>query len=301
MFFACQKHVPLVKWPRIDPHRINQVLHYGGWVTITGLLTPILNGLDRFVIGATSGAQAITYYSIAFTFSTKLTMIPGSISRAIFPSFSRQGENEAIALARNATFGLAVVLTPIVLVTIILVHPFFNLWLGASVSQHCFRPAEILLFGVWVNGLAFVPYALLQGQNRPDLVAKFHALETVPFVALLWMGIHVAGVEGAAWAWSVRVVIDTALLFGAAKLGGKLIRQLIPIFVLVAATLMGVSVINEGLLTRLPVSAALAALILMWGWFVAPRPARSMLGHFTQAVAKIRRVSQGAAIAIIPQ
>jgi O-antigen/teichoic acid export membrane protein len=135
----------------------------------------------------------------------------------------------------------------------------------------------------------------MQGQNRPDIIAKFHAIEAVPFVALLWLGVRVAGVEGAAWAWSFRVVTDTILLFWAARLGRKLINQLMPAFVLLAATLMGVSVLNESLRIRLPAAVVLAALGLIWGWFAAPEPARNMIGRITQAVGRIRTLCRVAA------
>src|SRR5207302_9188310 len=141
MFLACRKYVPLVGMPRLDLERMRKILGFGGWVTVTGLLTPLLNGFDRFIIGVASGAQAIAYYSVAYNFSMKFALIPGSVSRALFPAFSNQRTLEASALARDAVLGIAVVLTPVILVSIALVHPFFTLWLGADFAERCFRPS----------------------------------------------------------------------------------------------------------------------------------------------------------------
>lgn len=288
MFLACKKHIPLISWPHVDIKQVRKVLSFGGWVTITGLLTPLLNGLDRFVISIGSGPQALAYYSIAYNFSTKLTLIPGSASRALFPAFSQQTESTANKLARDAVLGVAAILTPIVMTTIILVHPFFTVWLGPNEAQHCFRPAEILLLGIWINGLAFVPYALLQGQNRPDLVAKFHALEIVPFMIVLWLGIRIAGVEGAAWAWTVRVIVDGLLLFWAAKVGHTLIIQFLSASALITVTLFSTKLLDIGPATRIPAAVLIGAFGVAWSCLAAPTPTRNMIRAFVHTLTKLR-------------
>ena len=295
MFLACRKYVPLVGLPKLAWSRVRSVLGFGGWVTVSGLLTPLLNGLDRFIIGLGSGPQAIAYYSVAYNFSTKYSLIPGSVSRALFPSFSKQTEREASTLARDAVLGVAVILTPVVLVSIVLVHPFFTFWLGPYMAERCFRPAEILLLGVWVNGLAFVPYALLQGQNRPEVVAKFHAIEVLPFLVILWIGIKVAGVEGAAVAWTVRVTVDAALLFWASRSGTRLATPLLPAFGLICATLLGIRFYDQGVLWRLGLAFSVGCIGLLWAWILAPEPSKAIFARSIATLGRYRGLSRAAA------
>ena len=66
---------------------------------------------------------------------------------------------------------------------------------------------------VWINGLAFVPYALLEARGRPDLTAKFHMIEILPHIVLLWICLHRFGLIGGAWALVFVSALDAALLF----------------------------------------------------------------------------------------
>ena len=65
--------------------------------------------------------------------------------------------------------------------------------------------------------------------------AKLHLLELVPFLAVLWLGIEVAGVAGAAAAWSGRVILDTILLMIAAKNSARAQAYLFPAAMFTAA------------------------------------------------------------------
>jgi hypothetical protein len=74
-----------------------------------------------------------------------------------------------------------------------------------------------LAAGVFLNSLAQVPLALVQGVGRPDLTAKLHLLELPLYVLGLWWLISTFGIVGAAIAWTLRVGLDAAVLFGMAQ------------------------------------------------------------------------------------
>jgi O-antigen/teichoic acid export membrane protein len=91
-----------------------------------------------------------------------------------------------------------------------------SLWVGPSFAAHSTGALRWLAIGTFVNGLAQVPYALVQAAHRPDLTAKFHVAEVPLYLlTLLWLLPHY-GVEGAAIAWTLRAAVDAAALMGAA-------------------------------------------------------------------------------------
>jgi len=51
------------------------------------------------------------------------------------------------------------------------------------------------------------------GVGRPDLPAKFHLFELFFYVGIAWLLISKWGINGAAVAWTLRVILDTSLLF----------------------------------------------------------------------------------------
>ena len=91
-----------------------------------------------------------------------------------------------------------------------------QVWLGSNFAAQSKMVMQILALGVLVNSLAQVPYALLQGVGRPDITAKFHLLELPLHIGIVWFLVGHWGIAGAAGAWTMRVTLDTLLLFVAA-------------------------------------------------------------------------------------
>ena len=64
-----------------------QLLRFGGWVTVTSLVSPMMIILDRFIIGALLGAKAVSYYTVPFQLADRTGIIPFALSSALFPRF----------------------------------------------------------------------------------------------------------------------------------------------------------------------------------------------------------------------
>ncbi|CAG4888363.1 flippase [Paraburkholderia gardini] len=206
---------------------IKPLFSYGAWITVTNLASPLLETADRLLIGSALGPQAVAYYQVPFNLAVRVRILPGVISRTLFPRMSALATHNAAELATNAVRGLAAAMTPLIVFGIFLMQPFLTLWTGHDFASKATSVGETILVGVWINSLAFIPYGHLQATGRPDVVARFHLFELVPFVALLWWSLHAFGLIGAALAWSARCAVDGFLLFRAAGLGRQLTRHLL--------------------------------------------------------------------------
>jgi len=196
------------------------LLCFGGWMTVTNVVGPLMVTLDRFLIGALLSVTAVAYYATPYEVVTKLWMIPGALVGVMFPAFSTssaQDRNRTAVLFRRSVKCVLLVLFPMVLLLIVLAQDGLKLWLGAEFAQHSFRVLQILAVGVFVNSLALVPFTLLQGVGRPDLTATLHLIELPMYLGLLWWLISARGIEGAAIAWTARVALDALFLFWLAK------------------------------------------------------------------------------------
>jgi O-antigen/teichoic acid export membrane protein len=214
------------------------LLAYGSWVTVTNIISPLLATLDQLMIGSLIGARAVTFYSVPMSLVMRTQIVAGAMSRTLFPRMSRSSQEDAYSLAERAVGVLAYGLGAACSSAIILAGPFFTHWISPEFSSHVASITEILLVGGWVNGLAFIPFALLQGQGRPDVVAKFHALEVIPFIAVLWLFLHFFGLTGAAVAWTLRVTVDAVLLFTAARFRPHHALRAVPALALIAGALV---------------------------------------------------------------
>jgi O-antigen/teichoic acid export membrane protein len=87
-----------------------------------------------------------------------------------------------------------------------------DIWLGAEFANRGYQVAQVVAIGVLANGVASVPFALLQASGRPDITAKLHLLELPLYVAAVYVFTTHLGVVGTAVAWTGRVTLDAALL-----------------------------------------------------------------------------------------
>jgi O-antigen/teichoic acid export membrane protein len=199
---------------------VRPLLTYGGWVTVSGVISPFLVSVDRFVIGALVSMAAVGYYAAPSEIVGRLTIFPGSLVVTLFPAFSSLdalGARERLGrlYARSVKF-LLVALGPVLALLIVFARQILRLWLGSDFAAQSTSVLQILAVGVLLNSLALVPYTLIQGLGRPDVTAKFHLLELPLYAAVLWLLVRHLGIGGAAVAWTMRVGFDALLLFGAA-------------------------------------------------------------------------------------
>lgn len=206
-----------IAWERAA---VGSLLRSGGWMTVSNVVGPLMLTLDRFLIGALLSVTAVAYYATPYEVVTKLWLIPGALVGVLFPAFSMsfvQDRDRTARLFGRSVKYLLLALFPIILLTVVLAQDGLKVWLGAEFAKNSARVLQWLAVGVFINSLAHVPFALLQGVGRPDLTAKLHLLELPAYLVMLWWLTGARGIEGAAIAWTGRVAADAFVLFGLAR------------------------------------------------------------------------------------
>ena len=107
---------------------------------------------------------------------------------------------------------LLVTSLPAVAIGLIWAPQILDLWLGPDFRQGSTTVLRILIVGFLAGGLAQVPLTRLLAASRPDTVAILHLCQLLPFLAIAYQLGLVYGAAGAAAAWSLRNIIDLALL-----------------------------------------------------------------------------------------
>ena len=254
-FYLLCVHVfpSLRRLPRFHATEAGVLLRFGGWVTVSSVVSPILVYLDRFMIGALLTIAAVAYYAAPYEMVTRLLIVPASVAATLFPAFSSlEGERgrDAQAPARlvaASTKYLLLALGPAVVILLGFSGDLLHVWLGAEFARRSAAALQILAVGVLANSLAQVPFALIQGLARPDVTAKIHLAELPLQGILVWALVRWWGITGGALAWSLRATVDAFLLFiFAARLTGTSWRSLID---RQATQLLGLLVVLGGLAT----------------------------------------------------
>ncbi|MCU1323327.1 MAG: polysaccharide biosynthesis protein [Acidobacteriaceae bacterium] len=266
-FAVLHRLLPLGVGGRFSRSRLRLLFIYGGWVMISNLINPILASLDRMLIGTIISAEAVAFYTVPFNLISRFSILPGAFATSLFPKLARSNSQESERMATEAVVALSAVMTPLFVVAAAALPVFMRFWVGESFAQHAAPIGVILLLGIWINGLAIIPFEQLQAMDRPDLTAKFHAIELIPFLGVLWAGLHFFGLIGAAWAWTLRVTVDALLLFlVAGKTPGW--HRAIPggALVLLAVFLSPSRVVS----VRMGAEFLVLCAALPWAWQVSP-------------------------------
>lgn len=241
--------------------------------------------LDRFMVAALLSMAAVTFYAAPYELVARLALIPGALVGAAFPALSQLSANVdrsyAEQLGARCVMLLIALLTPVVVIIVGVAHDLLTLWLGADYAANSGLALQILALGFFINALAHVPYILLHSAGRPDVPARFHLLELPLQIVLAWLLISRFGITGAAWAWTLRMIVDAALLFAATRQtrllsGGALLQKGLPTAaaVFVGGTLisMTASMIFTSPVIRVGTTLALGAAAAAALWFVAVSP-----------------------------
>lgn len=203
---------------------LKQLLGFGGWLTVSGIVGPSLVYLDRFMVASLVSISAVTYYAAPYEALSRIWIIPGSVAMTLFPSFSSligSGDEErGRRIFVTAIKYLFLVIGPVMLSILFFANDILRCWLGLTFAERGAVPMQILAGGFLVNSLALIPAAFLQGIGRPDLTAKFHLVELPIHVVVAWVLISHWGIAGAALAWTTRVSVDAVLLYLAAWIVG---------------------------------------------------------------------------------
>jgi len=201
-----------------DKSIILKLLGFGGWVSVSQLVSPLFMYLDKILIGAFLTLTAVAYYSVPQEVFSRLLIIPMSLSIVLFPIFSGQTVlEENLKKVRDLYFRsvkyLVLLILPITFFAIIYAQNILLVWVGAEYSKESSLVFQIIACGFFFNSLAQIPSTILHAFSRPDLTAKFHLIELPLMVLLNIILIPWIGIIGAGIAWSIRVALDALFLF----------------------------------------------------------------------------------------
>jgi O-antigen/teichoic acid export membrane protein len=191
------------------------LLSFGGWLTISNLVSPIMATLDRFLVAAWISAGAVAYYATAQQVVGQLLIAPIAVTSVLFPELASRAllrREAGERLYQRATrFILAGTAVPAIAL-LASGGDLLGLWLGSAFDPMVVIVLQWLTIGAVFNGVAQVAFTSLQSQGRPDVVAGIHLVEVPIYLAAVGFFASRYGIVGVAAAWSLRAAVDMVLL-----------------------------------------------------------------------------------------
>ncbi len=215
--FQCHKMKPSFFFNgRTRKRLMAPLLGFGGWISISNIVGPLMVYLDRFIIGALLTLTAVSFYTIPYEIVTRFFVFPVAIAAVLFPAFTTSlvADHERVfVLFRQAAKILTLAMLPLIALTVLLAPEGLTIWVGDEFARESVGVLRWLAVGVLVNSLARLPHALVQGAGRPDIIAKLHFFELPLYLLGLWILLKEFGIVGAAVAWTIRIGVDAVAFF----------------------------------------------------------------------------------------
>lgn len=200
---------------RFDKSNLKSLVAFGAWMTVTNVIGPLMVTADRFVISSVLGASLVAYYTVPFEALIRVLVLPSALTSALFPRLATlmvTNVNAARLLYKKCLVTTILALLPVCIMIAAGAKFGLTLWLGSDFAEQSWLLVCIMAVGVLFNGVASVPFAAIQAAGDARSTAILHISELLIYIPLLFVGITMHGLVGAAMAWSARTGIDLIAL-----------------------------------------------------------------------------------------
>ena len=192
-----------------------KLLKIGGWLTISGIVGPIMVQADRFFVGGLISAAAVTLYVIPYEVVIQTLIIVGAVTTVIYPvltNLRQRSPAQANTVFRLWLFRIG---SGMMLMTVALacaMSSLLNFWVGDHITQQSVQVGQILCIGVFLNAIGAMYLSNLHAMGKIKETSVLHIIEFPIYIILLVSLINWLGIIGCAIAWVLRSAIDTAAL-----------------------------------------------------------------------------------------
>lgn len=184
---------------------------YGIRAQVGGFVMLLNLRLDFVLVSVITGPTVLGVYAIASKYAELLKVVTLAVTYVLYPKFAAQLATRALQTARSLipTAGL---ITAAALVPLWFAAPFVIPLIYGDAFEGAVTPAQIILFGLVLDGVAAVITALLYGIGRPGLNSIAMGVGLAMTVVLDIALIPPFGAVGAAVASAAAYMSTTAVL-----------------------------------------------------------------------------------------
>lgn len=214
----CLHALPALRHARADRSAAGALLRQGAWITVANVLWPITQHLDRFIIAARLSAEAAAHYATPFDLVIRIAVLGQALLASAFPALATALASDADAgpgaagrLFRHSVLGIAAMVLPPCLASILFADLLLAAWLGPAFAHEAAPAMRWLAAGVVLFALDGVAASLIDGAGRSARNALLAAGELVLYLPVLLIVLDDFGIAGAAIVWTARALATAAL------------------------------------------------------------------------------------------
>ncbi len=195
----------------------SKLITFGAWMTVSNIISPLMVVADRFVVSHSLGAAMVVFYTLPVDFLFRLLILPAALSTTLFPRiafcFGAKDRIEAERLFNQGLKIIAMVMLPICLGICFLSYMGLSIWLGEDFAKQAYSIASIIAVGIAFTSMAQAPHVLIQASGDVKTTSIIHLTEFLIYIPVLLISVDNFGLNGAAFSWTMRAIIDFMFLY----------------------------------------------------------------------------------------
>jgi O-antigen/teichoic acid export membrane protein len=198
-------------WPRINGGALKKLLQFSLPILLSTISAIIVGRLDRFILAYYLPLAAITFYTLPYSLSEKLSLGVANVTSVVFPFTSELHAMDAHGKVRElylrSTKILSLMTLPITVVLFTLSAEILRFWLGDEYATQGSVSLELLSMAAFLNAIGAVPTVTALGVGRVWLCSAFAFAASVVDLLFSFLLIPNYGINGAALALLISIAV----------------------------------------------------------------------------------------------
>lgn len=186
-----------------DRHILREMLRFSGYTFVSNFLGGVVSRLDKFIIGALLGTEAVTYYQIPHTIAQMANGVIQVLSQITFPRFSELSSiNDQAGRLALYKRSLLLVFIASMVINVALISAggaFLTLWTPEIALQSTLTLQIIALYFFFQSNTV-IAYWALQGEGSAQVTALSSVMGTLAYLIGMYFLTGWYGHDGAAMA-----------------------------------------------------------------------------------------------------
>ena len=192
-----------------------ELVKFGGWVSISNIIAPVMLYIDRFFIASLIGASVVAYYTTPYEVVSKVAIVAASVCGVLFPLLVKKIPSDikyANKIYWRSFWGIFGILILPVCIGISCAHFILSTWINEQFAEQSKVIFCLFLIGFMIHGLIQPAFTWIQSSGKPQFTAFSHVFDLVLYVIYFPVFVKHYGVVGAAYSWVLRVTISFVVL-----------------------------------------------------------------------------------------
>jgi O-antigen/teichoic acid export membrane protein len=204
------------RWPGASIRR--SLLGFSAWSFLSRIAALSHAYADKLIVGALAGVTALAYYTVAATLASRVLGLTYRLSGVFFPAASALAAGGELArldrMYLKATRYVVFVNGAILVLVAVFADPILRYWLNPEFARHGALVLAVIALAQFADSVTSLPSLVTDGMGHPRVTGSFAVARAAFGVALVWLGVSLDGIAGAAWGH-----LAAALVFAAAFVG----------------------------------------------------------------------------------